>query len=125
MEVKVVYEYNVCDCGIAKKTIFARQTPEETCRLRIGCWCRNIGTAALSLAYLTAEYCAPVCCRSVHNRFIDMHIAFAWRIGYVLAHLFGRGCLGMAFSALADLAPVYLAITFLALLALVIPPFGN
>ena len=42
------------------------------------------------------------------------------RVGYVLAHPFGRDCLGMAF-----LAPAYLAMAFLAPLVLIISPFEN
>ena len=39
--------------------------------------------------------------------------ALPW-VGYVLAHPFGRGCLGMAFLASADLASACLAMAFLA-----------
>ena len=39
--------------------------------------------------------------------------ALPW-VGYVLAHPFGRGCLGMAFLASTDLAPAYLAMVFMA-----------
>ena len=47
------------------------------------------------------------------------------RVKYVLADLFGRGCLSMAFLAPDASAPTYLAMTFLAPLVLIIPPFEN
>ena len=37
-------------------------------------------TAALSLVYFTAEYCAPVWCRSAHTRLIDSVLNDALRI---------------------------------------------
>ena len=54
-----------------KKNILARHTAEATCRLRMGCWCQTLRIATLSLVYSTAEYCAPVWCRSAHTRLID------------------------------------------------------
>ena len=32
---------------------------------------KTLRIASLSLVYSTAEYCAPVCCRTAHSRFID------------------------------------------------------
>ena len=46
-------------------------------------WCasaKTLRTAALSLVYSTAEYCAPVWCRSVHMRLIDSVLNDALRI---------------------------------------------
>ena len=41
---------------------------------------KTLSTAALSLVYLTAEYCAPVRCRSAHTRLIDsVFIHCHWR----------------------------------------------
>ena len=39
-----------------------------------------VSTAALSLVYSTAEYCAPVWCRSAHTRLIDSVLNDALRI---------------------------------------------
>ena len=36
-----------------------------------GAGAKTLHTAALSLVYSTAEYCAPVWCRSAHTRLID------------------------------------------------------
>ena len=36
-----------------------------------GAGAKTLRTAALSLVYSTAEYCAPVWCRSAHTRLID------------------------------------------------------
>ena len=48
-------------------------------------WCRSahtrlLRTPALSLVYSTAEYCAPVWCRSAHTRLIDSVLNDALRI---------------------------------------------
>ena len=45
-----------------------------------GASAKTLRTAALSLVYSTAEYCAPVCCRSSHTRRIDSVINDALRI---------------------------------------------
>ena len=45
-----------------------------------GASAKRLRTAALSLVYSTAEYCAPVWCRSVHIRLIDCVINDALRI---------------------------------------------
>ena len=45
-----------------------------------GASAKTLRTAALSLVYSTAEYCAPVWCRSVHIRLIDSVINDALRI---------------------------------------------
>ena len=37
----------------------------------MGCWCKTLRIAALSLVYSTAEYCVPVWCLSAHTRLID------------------------------------------------------
>ena len=57
--------------GIAQKTILARHTAEAIRGLRMGYWCKTLRIATLSLVYSTAEYCAPVWCRSAHTRLID------------------------------------------------------
>ena len=41
---------------------------------------KTLRTAALSLVYSTAEYCAPVWCRSAHTRLIDSDLNDALRI---------------------------------------------
>ena len=45
-----------------------------------GAGAKTLRTAALSLVYSTAEYCAPVCCRSAHTRLIDSVLNDALRI---------------------------------------------
>ena len=45
-----------------------------------GAGARTLRTAALSLVYSTAEYCAPVWCRSAHTRLIDSVLNDALRI---------------------------------------------
>ena len=40
-------------------------------RSRLGSNAKTLCTAALSLLYSTAEYCASVCCHSTHIRLID------------------------------------------------------
>ena len=45
-----------------------------------GARAKTLRTAALSLVYSTAEYCAPVWCRSVHTRLIDSALNDALRI---------------------------------------------
>ena len=62
--------------GIEQKTILICHTAEATCRLKMGC----LLTAALSLVYFTADYCAPVwrCC--AYARFIDSVLYDAVRI---------------------------------------------
>ena len=51
--------------------ILARYTAEATCRLGMECWCKTRRTAALSLVYSIAEYCAAVWCCSTHTCLID------------------------------------------------------
>ena len=46
----------------------------------MGCWSKNLRIAALSLIYSTAEYCAPVWCRSAHTCLIDSVLNDALRI---------------------------------------------
>ena len=41
---------------------------------------RTLRTASLSMVYFTAEYCAPVWCRSTHSRLIDSVLNDALRI---------------------------------------------
>ena len=55
---------------IAQKTSYPRYVSETICGLERGIGAKTLHTAALSLAYSTAEYCAPVWCRRIH-RFID------------------------------------------------------
>ena len=45
-----------------------------------GAGTKTLRTAALSLVYSTAEYCAPVWCRSAHTRLIDSVLNHALRI---------------------------------------------
>ena len=45
-----------------------------------GAGAKTLHTAALSLVYSTAEYCAPVWCRSAHTRLIDSVLSDALRI---------------------------------------------
>ena len=45
-----------------------------------GAGAKTLCTAALSLVYSTAEYCAPVWCRCVHTRLIDSVLNDALRI---------------------------------------------
>ena len=45
-----------------------------------GAGAKTLRTAALSLVYTTAEYCAPVWCRSAHTRLIDSALNDALRI---------------------------------------------
>ena len=45
-----------------------------------GASAKTLRTAALSLVYSTAEYCAPVWCRSAHTRLIDSVLNDAMRI---------------------------------------------
>ena len=45
-----------------------------------GAGVRTLRTAALSLIYSTAEYCAPAWCRSAHTRLIDSVLNDALRI---------------------------------------------
>ena len=56
---------------IEQKTISARYTAEATFTLRMRCCCQNTVHSFLSLDYLTAEYCAPVWCRSADTRIVD------------------------------------------------------
>ena len=66
--------------GIAQKTIFARHTAEATCMFKIGCCAITLRTVVLHLVYSTAEYCAPVWCRSAHTRLTDSVLNDALRI---------------------------------------------
>ena len=54
-----------------------------------GASAKTLRTAALSLVYSTAEYCAPVWCRSVHIRLKDSVLTLSWA-GY-LYYLFWAG----------------------------------
>ena len=67
--------------GIVQKTILARHNVEATCGLSMGYWCQNTRTSALSLVYLTTEYCTlPVCCHSTYTCLIDSVLNEAFRI---------------------------------------------
>ena len=46
----------------------------------MGCWCKTLHIAALSLVYSKAEYCALVWCRSAPTRLIDVVLNNALRI---------------------------------------------
>ena len=45
-----------------------------------GAGAKTLRISALSLVYFTAEYCAPVWCRSMHTRLIDSILNDALRI---------------------------------------------
>ena len=47
---------------------------------RWGAGIKTLRISALSSVYFTAEYCAPVCCRSTHTRLIDSILNDALRI---------------------------------------------
>ena len=66
--------------GIAQKTILARHTVEATRGSEWGAGAKTLRIATLSLVYSTAEYCAPVSCRSAHTRLIDSVLNDALRI---------------------------------------------
>ena len=51
-----------------------------TCGLGIGRGAKTLRTAALSLVYTTAEYCAPAWCHSAHTCLIDSALNDALRI---------------------------------------------
>ena len=67
-------------CGIAQKTIVAHYTAEATRGLGMGAGAKTLRIATLSLVYSTAEYYAPVWCRSAHTRLIDSVLNDALRI---------------------------------------------
>ena len=46
----------------------------------LGRWCLSQRAATLALVYSTAEYCAPVWCRSAHTRLIGPVVNNALRI---------------------------------------------
>ena len=54
-----------------RKKLCARVSLRRLVGTGWGASAKTLRTAALSLVYSTAEYCAPVWCRSVHIRFID------------------------------------------------------
>ena len=56
---------------LRKKTSYPRHASETTCGLGWGAGAKTLNTAALSLVYSTAEYCAPVWCCSAHTRLSD------------------------------------------------------
>ena len=66
--------------GIAQKTILVRHTAEATRGLGMGAGAKTLRIATLSLVYSTAEYCAPIWCRSAHTRLIDSVLNDALRI---------------------------------------------
>ena len=66
--------------GIAQKIVLARHTAEATRGLGMGVGAKTLRIATLSLVYSTAEYCAPVWCRSAHTRLIDSVLNDALRI---------------------------------------------
>ena len=51
-----------------------------------GAGAKTLHTAAMSLIYSTAEYCAPDWCRSVHTRLIDSVLNDALHIGTGYLH---------------------------------------
>ena len=56
--------------GIPQKTIFGVTLLRRLVCSGWGAGAKTLRIAALSLVYSTAEYCAPVWCRSAHTRFI-------------------------------------------------------
>ena len=66
--------------GISQKTILARHTAEALVGSGWGAGAKTLRIATLSLVYSTAEYCAPVWCRSAHTRLIDSVFNDALRI---------------------------------------------
>ena len=68
--------------AFAQETNNTRCTAEATCWIGMGCWSKNSSHSdpVLDLLYSTAEYCAPVWCRSAHTRFIDSVLNDALRI---------------------------------------------
>ena len=57
--------------ALRKKAMCSRLTVEEIAGTGWGASVKTLRTAALSLINSTAEYCAPVWCRSAHTRLID------------------------------------------------------
>ena len=66
--------------GITQKTILARHTAEQLMGSGWGAGAKTLRIATLYLVYSTAEYCAPVWCRSAHTRLIDSVLNNALRI---------------------------------------------
>ena len=66
--------------GIAQKTILAHRTTERLVGSGWGAGAKTLRIATLSLVYSTAEYCAPVWCRSARTRLIDSVLNDAMRI---------------------------------------------
>ena len=67
-------------CGIAQKLSTGVSLLRRLAGLEWGAGAKTLRTAALSLIYSTAEYCAPAWCRSEHTRFIDSVLNGALRI---------------------------------------------
>ena len=63
-----------------QKTNFARLTAERMVGSGWGAGAKTLPITTLSLVYSTAEYCAPVWCRSAHTRLIDSVLNNALRI---------------------------------------------
>ena len=64
----------------------------------------TLRTSTLARVHSTAEYCAPVCCRSAHTCLMDLNINYAFRTvtGYLLPKPADN------FPILADIQPVEL-----------------
>ena len=66
--------------GIAQKIMLAGHNAEATCSLRMEFGAKTLRSSFLSLVYSTAEYCAPVWCRTSHTRLINSLLNDALRI---------------------------------------------
>ena len=66
--------------ALSKKLSSPRHTVEATRGSGWGAGAKTLRIATLSLVYSTAEYCAPVWCRSAHTRLIDSVLNDALRI---------------------------------------------
>ena len=66
--------------GIAQKLSSRVTLPRRLVGSGWGAGAKTLRIATLSLVYSTAEYCAPVWCRSAHNRLIDSVLNDALRI---------------------------------------------
>ena len=76
---------------ITQKIILAHYTAEATGGLA-SAGAKTLCIVALSLVYSTAEYCAPVWCRSTHTRLIDSVLNDALLIVSECLHPTPREC---------------------------------
>ena len=66
--------------ALRKKTVYPSRAVEALARSGWGAGAKTLYISALSLVYSTAEYCAPVCCRSTHTCLIGSIYNDALRI---------------------------------------------